>query len=57
MFIMIYPVVPLKAEYSLTDKGKSLIPILESLYSWGKEYKSFIENELEDQNEQAASLD
>lgn len=41
----VYPVVPPKVEYSLTDKGESLMPILESMYEWGKEYKSFIETE------------
>lgn len=53
----VYPVVPPKVEYSLTDKGKSLMPILESMYSWGRDYKTFIEKKLEDQNEPAASLD
>ncbi|WP_243740184.1 winged helix-turn-helix transcriptional regulator [Aureibacillus halotolerans] len=34
----VYPVVPPKVEYSLTDKGKSLFPILDVLESWGKNY-------------------
>lgn len=34
----VYPVVPLKVEYSLTESGKSLIPILTSLIEWGKNY-------------------
>lgn len=32
----VYPVVPPKVEYSLTEKGASLQPILEAMYSWGK---------------------
>lgn len=32
----VYPVVPPKVEYSLTEQGKSLMPILESMYEWGK---------------------
>jgi DNA-binding HxlR family transcriptional regulator len=31
----IFPVVPPKVEYSLTDKGKSLKPILVAMYDWG----------------------
>ena len=34
----VYAVVPPKVEYSLTEQGKSLIPILESMYNWGKIY-------------------
>lgn len=34
----VYPVVPPKVEYSLTECGKSLIPILISLIEWGKNY-------------------
>ncbi|MGM2510489.1 winged helix-turn-helix transcriptional regulator [Bacillus cereus group sp. BceL035] len=39
----VYPVVPPKVEYSLTQQGKSLIPILEVLEEWGKNYKKQIE--------------
>ena len=35
---IVYPVVPPNVEYSLTDFGKSLIPILESMCSWGTNY-------------------
>lgn len=31
----IYPVMPPKVEYSLTDFGKSLIPVLSALGQWG----------------------
>jgi len=32
-----YPEIPPKVEYSLTERGKSLMPILESMCDWGKE--------------------
>jgi DNA-binding HxlR family transcriptional regulator len=44
----VYPVVPPKVEYSLTDQGRTLMPILESMYEWGKDYKGFIEEQTEE---------
>ncbi|WP_050183080.1 winged helix-turn-helix transcriptional regulator [Domibacillus robiginosus] len=41
----VYPVVPPKVEYSLTDQGRTLMPILESMYDWGKKYKDLIEEQ------------
>ncbi|WP_294763257.1 helix-turn-helix domain-containing protein [uncultured Fusobacterium sp.] len=38
----VYPVVPPKVEYSLTEKGQELIPILESLVKWGAKYAKSI---------------
>lgn len=34
----VYPVVPPKTEYSLTEKGKTLIPVLETMCDWGRTY-------------------
>lgn len=34
----VYPVVPPKVEYSLTDLGKSFIPILSDMCDWGSRY-------------------
>lgn len=53
----VYPVVPPKVEYSLTDEEKSLTPILESMYNWGKNYKLFIETKTINQNEKIESND
>lgn len=35
-----YHQIPPKVEYSLTDLGKSLLPILQSIFNWGKDKMS-----------------
>jgi DNA-binding HxlR family transcriptional regulator len=34
----VYPQVPPKVEYSLTDFGKSLMPVIHSMNQWGNNY-------------------
>ena len=34
----VYPVIPPKVEYSLTELGRSLMPVLVSMRDWGAEY-------------------
>ncbi|MDE5576987.1 MAG: helix-turn-helix transcriptional regulator [Oscillospiraceae bacterium] len=36
----VYPEVPPKVEYSLTELGHSMRPILDSMAAWGTEYKA-----------------
>jgi DNA-binding HxlR family transcriptional regulator len=35
---MVFPEVPPRVEYSITDFGKTLIPILQALCTWGADY-------------------
>lgn len=35
----VYPVVPPKVEYSLTEYGETLKPIIKQLYHWGEIHK------------------
>ncbi len=34
-----YPQIPPKVEYSLTERGKSLIPILDQMCEWGDKHR------------------
>lgn len=41
---VIYPVVPPKVEYSLTEFGKTLIPVISVLGNWGDQHEERLRN-------------
>ena len=41
---IIYPVVPPKVEYSLSEFGKTLIPVISALGNWGNENEKRLRN-------------
>jgi len=43
----IYPVVPPKVEYFLTDLGKTILPIVNDMWRWGKENMSYYVEKLQ----------
>ena len=34
----VYPVVPPKVEYSLTEFGRTLLPVINAMHEWGQSY-------------------
>lgn len=39
----IYPELPPRSEYTITDLGKSLLPIIDSMLKWGQDHMDLFE--------------
>lgn len=37
---IVYPVIPPKVEYKMTEYGKTLLPVLKTMHDWGLNHKS-----------------
>ncbi|MBB3109516.1 DNA-binding HxlR family transcriptional regulator [Paenibacillus phyllosphaerae] len=52
----VYPVVPPKVEYKLTEYGQSLTPILRMMYDWGKNYGEQVLGKVPGENQPADNV-
>lgn len=39
----VYAEIPLRSEYSLTELGRSLLPLIDALDDWGEEHRAWYE--------------
>lgn len=53
----IYPVVPPKVEYSLTEFGKTLIPVISALGKWGDENEEHLRAVISERLKQGSQQD
>jgi DNA-binding HxlR family transcriptional regulator len=55
VFKTIYPVMPPKVEYNLTDFGHTLIPVISAIGTWGDEHQDRLKSTIQKQFESADS--
>jgi DNA-binding HxlR family transcriptional regulator len=48
----VYPVVPPKVEYRLSDTGKTLQPVLDALHHWGEDYRALCDKKALKENDE-----
>jgi DNA-binding HxlR family transcriptional regulator len=48
-----YPEVPPRVEYALTEKGRALVPLIEDMRTYGREWLGCVDDELDESAELA----
>lgn len=46
----VYPQVPPKVEYSITEYGKTLMPVLDTMHKWGSAHRKILRSSIEKNN-------
>ncbi|KKI84819.1 HxlR family transcriptional regulator [Shouchella clausii] len=49
----VYPQIPPKVEYSISEYGKSLQPVLDAMHEWGKNHTDHLNRTYAETNEQS----
>ena len=47
---IVYPHIPVRIEYHLTDKGRDLQPVIEAIHQWAKQWITLPETEVSSQS-------
>jgi len=45
---VVYPQIPVRVEYQLTEKGEALKPVIEAIHKWAEEWVTLPANEQKD---------
>lgn len=40
----VYPEVPVRVEYALSELGETMLPVIDSMVEWGKSYQKIVTN-------------
>ena len=48
----IFPTVPPQVEYSLTEMGQTLLPVVNHIYQWGQEHMAYYVHKMQEQDKQ-----
>ncbi|MCM3161451.1 helix-turn-helix domain-containing protein [Metabacillus litoralis] len=50
LYRKIYPEVPPRVEYHITERGETILPIIDAMYKWGEENMSYYAKRLDQED-------